>query len=58
LRTPCFSAAHTIDAPTRHFTEYAGFRPSIFASTVAFAPSVTRFNRTNGVCPIDNEFSA
>ena len=39
---PRFSASHTIAAPIRHFTEYAGLRPSIFASTVAFAPFVRR----------------
>ena len=46
---PVFSASHIIAAPIRHFTEYAGFLPSIFASTVALAPSVTRLSLTR--CP-------
>src|SRR4029453_18429442 len=56
--SPRFSASHIIAAPRRHFTEYAGLRPSIFASTVAFAPSMTRLRRTSGVRPIDSELSS
>src|SRR5271165_7083958 len=58
FNTPRFSASHTIAAPMRHFTEYAGFLPSIFASTVALAPSVTRFSLIRGVLPILSELSA
>jgi len=42
----------------RHFTEYAGLRPSIFASSVAGAPFTIRFNRTSGVRPMLKELSA
>ena len=52
LRTPRFSASQTMAAPMRHFTEYAGLRPSILASTRALAPSVTRLRRTSGVRPM------
>src|SRR5579862_9294425 len=55
---PRFSASQISAAPMRHFTEYAGLRPSIFASTVAGAPSSTRFKRTSGVWPIERELSA
>ena len=55
---PRFSASQIIAAPMRHFTEYAGLRPSILASTVALAPSVTRFRRTSGVRPMDRELSS
>src|SRR6266446_3976862 len=34
-----FSASQIMDAPMRHFTEYAGLRPSILASSVAGLPS-------------------
>src|SRR5258708_2326571 len=44
-------------APMRHFTEYAGLRPSILAMTLACAPSVTRLRRTSGVRPMLNELS-
>jgi len=57
-RMPCFSASHTMDAPTRHLTEYAGLRPSIFASTVARAPWVTLLSRTSGVRPMLRELSS
>ena len=50
---PLLCASSTIAAPMRHFTEYAGFLPSIFASIVAFAPSAIRFSRTIGVRPED-----
>jgi hypothetical protein len=56
--TPRFSASQIIAAPMRHFTEYAGFLPSILANTVALAPSVTRFNLIRGVFPILKELSA
>src|SRR5580692_4721495 len=55
---PLFSASHTMAAPMRHFTEYAGLRPSIFPSTRALAPSVTRLRRTSGVRPILSELSS
>src|SRR5260370_37747818 len=58
FKTPRFSASQIIDAPIRHFTEYAGLRPSIFASTVAGAPFVMRFRRTSGVRPMLRELSA
>jgi hypothetical protein len=45
-------------APMRHFTEYAGFRPSIFARIVAGAPSWMRFSRTSGVRPMDSALSS
>src|SRR5271157_2985348 len=58
LSTPRFSASQIIAAPIRHFTEYAGFLPSILASTVAFAPSVTRLSLIRGVLPMLKELSA
>ena len=58
LSTPRFSASHTIAAPMRHLTEYAGLRPSIFASTVACAPLVRLLMRTSGVRPIDAALSS
>src|SRR5579863_1058817 len=58
FNTPRFSASQIIAAPIRHFTEYAGFLPSIFASTVALAPSVMRLSLMRGVLPILNELSA
>src|ERR1035437_9459488 len=57
-RTPRFSASHTIEAPMRHFTEYAGFRPSILAQTVARELPTTWFNFTSGVLPILRELSS
>ncbi len=39
-------------APIRHFTEYAGLRPSIFAKTVPGNPAVIRLIFIKGVCPI------
>jgi hypothetical protein len=57
LSTPRFSVSQIIAAPMRYFTEYPGLRPSILARTVAFAPTVIRFNLTSGVPPIDNELS-
>src|ERR1035441_9886051 len=58
FRMPRFSASQTIEAPIRHFTEYAGLRPSILASTVALPPSVTRLRRTSGVQPMLKELSS
>jgi hypothetical protein len=58
VRTPLFSASQIIAAPMRHLTEYAGFLPSIFANTVAGAPSVIRFSFTSGVRPIEKELSS
>ena len=55
--TPRCSASQIIDAPMRHLTEYAGLRPSTFASTVAGAPSVMRFTLTSGVRPMLSELS-
>src|ERR1039457_4867001 len=52
LSMPRCSASQIMDAPIRHFTEYAGFRPSILARTVALAPPVIRFKRTSGVLPM------
>jgi hypothetical protein len=46
-----------MDAPILHLTEKAGLRASILASTIAFAPSVTRFNLTKGVRPMLKELS-
>ncbi len=57
LRIPRFSASHTMEAPMRHFTEYAGLRPSTLARIVAFDPPVTRFSRTSGVWPMLSELS-
>src|SRR6202012_4715624 len=57
LRTPRFSASQIIDAPMRHFTEYAGLRPSTLPSIVTGAPSVTRFSLTSGVRPMLRELS-
>ena len=53
-RRPWASASFTIEVPMRHLTEKAGLRPSILASTVAWAPSVTRLRRTSGVLPNDS----
>src|SRR5713101_9648514 len=58
FRIPRRSASQIIDAPMRHFTEYAGLRPSILASIVTGAPPVTRFNFTRGVRPMLSELSA
>src|ERR1019366_8897550 len=58
FRMPRFSASQPIEAPIRHFTEYAGLRPSILASTVALPPSVTRLRRTRGVAPMLKELSS
>src|ERR1017187_8935627 len=58
FRMPRFSASQTIEAPIRHFTEYAGLRPSILASTTALPPSVTRLRRTSGVEPMLKELSS
>ena len=55
---PFFSASHTIEAPMRHLTEYAGFRPSIFARIVGPGPGITRRTRTSGVCPMERELSS
>ncbi len=49
---PSASAASIIFTAIRSFTEPPGLRYSTLASTVAAMPSVTRFNRTNGVSPI------
>jgi hypothetical protein len=49
---PCASAAQIIDAPIRHFTEYEGLRPSIFANTIPGNPAVIRLMRTSGVRPM------
>ena len=57
LSTPRFSASHTIAAPMRHFTEYDGFRPSTFPSTVPPTPFAIRFSRTSGVRPIESALS-
>ena len=57
FRMPFCSASQIIAAPIRHFTENAGFRPSILANIAACAPSVTRFRRTSGVRPMLNELS-
>src|ERR1039458_5302328 len=45
---PRCSASQIMDAPIRHFTEYAGLRPSILASTVAPEPSTIRFSLMSG----------
>src|SRR5258708_26171950 len=58
FKIPRRSASQIIDAPMRHFTEYAGLRPSILASIVTGAPPVTRFNFTSGVRPMLSELSA
>src|ERR1039457_2421459 len=55
---PRCSASQIMDAPIRHFTEYAGLRPSILASTVAPEPSTIRFSLMSGVFPILNVLSA
>ena len=55
---PRFSASATMAAPMRHLTEYAGFRPSILASTVAEAPAVIRLILISGVRPMDWELSS
>src|SRR5207253_10599858 len=52
------SASQIMDAPMRHFTEYAGLRPSTLTRTVAAAPPVTRFSLTRGVRPMLSELSA
>src|SRR5580692_7585621 len=57
FRRPRRSASQIMAAPMRHFTEYAGLRPSIFAMTLACAPSVTRLRRISGVRPMLNELS-
>src|SRR6266404_1263087 len=57
-RTPRCSASHSIAAPRRSLTEYAGLRPSIFPRMRAGAPSVTRFKRTSGVRPIECALSS
>ena len=54
---PRFSASQIMAAPMRSFTEYAGFRPSILASTVARAPPVTRLSLISGVRPMLSELS-
>ena len=50
--SPSRSAAATMAAPMRHFTEYAGLRPSILASTRATQPSLMRLSWTRGVRPM------
>src|SRR5690349_9693247 len=57
-RMPCFSASHTIAAPMRSLTLYAGLRPSILTRTIARPPSVTRLSRTSGVRPMLCELSS
>ena len=57
VSTPRFSASQIMDAPMRHFTEYAGLRPSILASMVTGGPPVTRFSLTSGVRPMLKELS-
>src|SRR5579859_6670585 len=51
---PSFSASRTMLTAMRSLTLYPGWNASSFASTVAFAPSVTRFSRTSGVRPINS----
>lgn len=41
----------------RHLTENEGLRASILASTMALAPSTTRFSLTRGVRPMLYELS-
>src|SRR5580693_6814566 len=57
FNNPRFSASQIIDAPMRHFTEYAGLRPSTLARIVTGSPAVTRFRRTRGVRPMLKELS-
>src|SRR5215471_3464891 len=57
-RVPRFSASQTMDAPIRHFTLWAGLRPSTLTRMVAFPPSITRFRRTSGVWPMLCELSS
>ena len=51
---PASSAASIIATPMRSLTELAGLKNSSLASTVAPAPSVTRFRRTRGVLPMSS----
>ena len=57
LRSPRFSASQIMFAPTRHFTEYAGLRPSILARTVASVWAASVLIRTSGVLPMASELS-
>ncbi len=50
--SPASWAASIIDTPILSLTELAGLKNSSLASTVAPAPSVTRFRRTRGVFPM------
>ena len=54
---PEASASQIMAAPIRHFTLYAGLRPSILARIVAPSPWVSRLIRMSGVWPIDSELS-
>src|ERR1700722_13318311 len=51
---PARSASAIMLTPMRSFTLPRGFWLSSFATTSATAPSVTRFNRTSGVRPINS----
>ena len=55
---PSCSARQIMAAPMRHFTEKAGLRPSILASTRAPHPWVTRLSCTKGVLPMVRLLSA
>ncbi len=51
---PAFSAASIMAKPMRSLTLDAGFWLSSLTTTVADNPAATRFNRTNGVRPINS----
>src|SRR5580658_6415559 len=55
---PRFSASQIMEDPIRHFTEYAGLRPSTLPRIVTDAPSVTRLSLTRGVRPMLYELSS
>jgi len=52
FKVPAFSANSIMEMPMRSLTEKPGFKFSIFASTVALTPLVSRESLTSGVCPI------
>ena len=54
LILPAFSAASIMATAMLSFTLEPGLKNSNFANTLACAPSVTRFNFTNGVLPTNS----